>query len=214
MGPVTDLRTAWHELMPGAADLGTELLRRWTEPQRHYHDAEHLAEVLDALDVLAGSPARELRLAAWFHDAVYDPVRDDNEERSAELARRTLAATGIAAADVAEVVRLVRLTATHDPDPGDSSGVLLCDADLAILGAPPDRYQRYAADVRREYAHVPEATFRAARGVILRGFLDRAEIYRTPTGRDRWESAARRNLATELGKHVSAGAGGDADRQP
>ena len=193
-----DLRAAWRDLLPGATALGADLLRRWAEPQRHYHDTEHLAEVLDALNAIAPDPPRPVRLAVWFHDAVYEPVRDDNEERSADLAARTLAEAGLAAFEVAEVVRLVRLTATHDPEPGDAAGELVCDADLAILGSPPERYARYAAGVRREYAHVPEAKFRAARAAILRRFLDRDRIYRTEPARARWEAAARRNLSAEL----------------
>src|SRR5262245_18163999 len=119
--------------------------------------AEHLAEVLIALDELADPVPRPIRFAAWYHDAVYDPRRDDNEERSAELAAVTLSDAGAEPADVAEVQRLVRLTASHDPTSDDADGQLLCDADLAILGSSPARYARYRQDVRREYGYVPEA---------------------------------------------------------
>lgn len=201
----TRLLHAWRDTLRGADALGADLLRRWSEPGRHYHDLEHLAEVLTALDELAhpAAPAT-VRLAAWFHDAIYDPRADDNEEQSAELAAETLPAAGLGADDVSEVVRLVRLTATHDPATDDAGGMLLCDADLAILGSTPSRYERYVAAVRSEYAHVPDAEFRAARGRILREFIDRPRIYRTDAARDRWESAARRNLTAELA--------GDADR--
>jgi predicted metal-dependent HD superfamily phosphohydrolase len=202
---VETLRAAWSDLLPDASALGTDLLRRWVEPWRRYHDAEHLAEVLAALDDLAAPVPAPIRLAAWFHDAIYDPRADDNEERSALLAVSTLPAIGVADRTVAEVVRLVRLTATHDPTPDDPAGELLCDADLAILGSSPARYQRYVTDVRREYAHVPDDDFRAARTRILRGFQQRPTIYRTAAGRSRWESAARRNLSAELD-------GGDAGR--
>jgi predicted metal-dependent HD superfamily phosphohydrolase len=195
---VTELRAAWRDLLPDATELGADLLRRWNEPWRHYHDAEHLSDVLRALDLLATPSPSTVRLGAWFHDAVYDPRRDDNEDRSAELATGSLPAAGVAPADVAEVARLVRLTATHDPSPDDTDGALLCDADLAVLGAPPARYERYVRDVRREYAHVPEPTFRSARDRILRGFLDRGTIYRTSDGRAHWEAAARHNLTAEL----------------
>jgi predicted metal-dependent HD superfamily phosphohydrolase len=193
------LRTAWHDLLPDAPALGTDLLRRWAEPWRHYHDVQHLAEVLTALDDLAAPVPAPIRLAAWFHDAIYDPRADDNEERSALLAASTLPAIGVADTTVAEVVRLVRLTATHDPTPDDPGGALLCDADLAILGSSPARYERYVTDVRREYAHVPDDDFRAARTRILRGFQRLPTIYRTAAGRSRWESTARRNLSVELG---------------
>ncbi|MEV5845928.1 hypothetical protein AB0M32_28560 [Streptomyces sp. NPDC051985] len=177
-----------------------ELLRRWQEPQRRYHTVAHLTAVLDHIDVLeeyADDPAL-VRLAAWFHDAVYLPDRSTNEERSARLAERALADTGISAADIAEVARLVRLTVTHDPAPGDRNGEVLCDADLAILAAPPSAYAAYTAAVREEYHFVPNDAFREGRSAILRQLLDLPQLFRTPHGRTEWEPTARYNLAAEL----------------
>lgn len=193
---MTGLPARW----PGPAVLGEELLRRYAEPHRRYHDATHLAEVLDRVDELAGEAGDPgaVRLAAWFHDAVYRPLRGDNEDRSAILAERMLAGTGLPADTVANVARLVRLTATHDPEPGDRDGAVLCDADLAILAADPERYAAYAAAVREEYAEVPEETFRAGRAGLLRRLLDRPALYRTSPARARWEATARHNLETEL----------------
>ena len=183
-----------------------ELLRRYAEPHRHYHDQRHLREVLDAVDRL-GHHADELeavRLAAWFHDAVYDPRADDNEDRSAAMAQASLPPQ---LAD--EVARLVRLTAQHDPAPGDRDGAVLCDADLAILGADERRYDEYAADVRKEYAHVSEQAFRAGRAAVLRGLLARERLYRTSTAYELWEEQARANLRRELS---ALGAGADPRR--
>jgi predicted metal-dependent HD superfamily phosphohydrolase len=194
---VTDLLADWLRLVsgPGAADAGRDLLRRWSEPHRRYHDVGHLAAVLSTLDKL-DAPA-EVRLAAWYHDAVYDPRGADNEERSARLAVDAL--TGLGSGDrAAEVARLVRLTAGHDPTPGDVNGLLLCDADLAVLARSPDGYDRYAAAIREEYAHVPDAAFRSGRAAVLRRLLDLPALYRTPELHERWEAPARANLRREL----------------
>lgn len=194
--PLMDLLPRW----PGPAPIGVGLLRRYGEPHRRYHTAEHLADVLDHVDELAAeaADADAVRLAAWFHDAVYDPTRGDNEERSAVLAERTLADTDLPPETTAEVARLVRLTTTHDPDAGDRNGAVLCDADLAILAADPERYAAYAAAVREEYATVPDEMFREGRAGVLRSLLDLPALFRTATGRERWEAAARHNLRTEL----------------
>ncbi|MFL6054163.1 MAG: metal-dependent phosphohydrolase [Actinoallomurus sp.] len=185
---------------PGPDVLGAELIRRYEEPHRRYHDAQHLAEVLDRVDELAGEAddADAVRLAAWFHDAVYQPLRTDNEERSAVLAERMLADTDLPPETVAEVARLVRMTAAHDPEPGDRNGAVLGDADLAILAADPERYAAYAAAVREEYAAVPDEAFRHGRADVLRALLDAPALFRTTPGRERWETAARHNLRTEL----------------
>jgi len=186
---------------PGAAAYGEQLVRRWGEPQRRYHTLRHLDAVLRAVDALAGPEAGDadvVRLAAWFHDAVYAPDRSGNEERSARLAERVLAELGLAPGVVAETVRLVRLTVDHDPAPGDAAGELLCDADLAVLGGPPQAYAAYAAAVREEYAFVPEPDFRTGRAAVLRQLLALPRLFRTPGGIAAYQRQARANLAGEL----------------
>lgn len=193
---------------PATAIAGAELLARWDESHRRYHTRRHLSEMLEIIDRYpqhADDPDA-VRLAAWYHDAVYDPTRADNEERSAALAARELPPLGVAPGRVAEAARLVRLTASHDPDPGDRNGALLCDADLAILAADPERYAGYARAVREEYAHVPDDAFRAGRAAVLRGLLQLPALYRVPALRAAWEEAARVNVRREL-----TGASGGAD---
>jgi len=188
----TDLAARWSRLRPGADELGQDLLDRWSQPHRHYHNLDHLAAVLAVVDRyahLAAAPDA-VRLAAWFHDAVYDPRAADNEERSAELAERHLGDP--------EVARLVRLTAGHEVAPGDTNGALLADADLAILAAEPAAYDRYVAAVRREYGHVPGDAFRAGRARVLESLVALPELYRIVPPRATWDSLARANLAREL----------------
>lgn len=195
---VHPLRRRWDSLVPEAADLGAELLNRWGEPHRHYHDRRHLLQVLEALHRL-GCTDRPVLLAAWFHDAVYDGVPGEDEEASAVLAEELLPSAGVPAAEAAETARLVRLTASHDPAPGDEPGKLLCDADLAVLGRTPPDYDRYAADVRREYSRLDDAVFREGRRRVLESLLARGNgLYRTRRGEELWGSAARANLTREL----------------
>lgn len=186
--------------------IGADLADRYGEEHRRYHTREHLVAVLDLVDELAGhaDDPDAVRLAAWFHDAVYDPRRGDNEERSAVKAERVLADTDLPPEAIAEVARLVRLTATHTPGPADRNGQVLCDADLAILGADAERYAAYAAAVRSEYAFVPEEHFNAARADILRSLLAKPTIFHTPPARERFERRARRNLHQELSRLESA----------
>lgn len=200
------LAIAWIELARrvGArgdiAGEGAGLLGRWSQAHRGYHDLAHLDEVLHRVDVLAGE-AREpdaVRLAAWYHDAVYDPTVSDNEERSAELATIGLSGLDVAPALVDEVARLVRLTATHEVTDEDDDGAVLCDADLAVLAAAPARYTAYVDGVRQEYGHLDDATFARGRAAVLHRLLDRPALFRTALGREQWETAARENLSSEL----------------
>jgi len=202
---VTDLLHEWralltrHSASPDTAAVGAALLARWSEPHRRYHDVVHLQGVLDAVDDLAGfaDDPDAVRLAAWYHDAVYAGSPDD-EENSALLAESDLSALGLPSELVAEVARLVRLTVEHDPAPSDRNGQVLSDADLAVLALAPDEYRSNTAKVRAEYGHVSDDDFRAGRARIIESLLAAPALYRTPDGRRLWEDAARRNLTSEL----------------
>ncbi|MGW2830704.1 HD domain-containing protein [Streptomyces sp. NPDC001286] len=209
MADLDALRSRWTRALAGArgsaagpdpVPYADNLLARWQEPQRRYHTLAHLVAVLDHVDTLAeyADDPDAVRLAAWFHDAVYLPDRSENEERSARLAERALTEAGVPDDTTAEVARLVRLTVTHDPADDDRDGQVLCDADLAILASPPSAYAAYTAAVREEYHFVPNDAFRAGRADVLRQLLALPQLFRTPYGRRKWEATARYNLSSEL----------------
>lgn len=218
---VVDLLDRWRTAVRSAgaspdappARAGEQLLDRWREPHRHYHTVAHLTAVLDVVDEHADLAGQVdlVRLAAWFHDAVYDPRASGyaNEHDSAALADEVLIGLGVPVSSVAEVHRLVLLTAGHTVAPGDRDGALLCDADLAVLAAPAATYERYAAAIRREYAHVPEPAFRAGRAAVLTGLLALPALFRLPPLASRWEQPARDNVRRELAalSEESGGAG-------
>lgn len=198
------LLTRWERLLPGPSRMGSligeNLLARWSAPTRRYHDTLHLDEVLDRLNRLPGGRAVPVRLAAWFHDSVYEPTapRGASEQASAALLEELGPECGFDAPVVAEAVRLVRLTAGHDAGADDVAGAALIDADLAILAADPERYLDYAAGVRAEYAHLPEEVFTSGRTAVLQGLLDHDPLFVTAVGRASWEQTARANMAVEL----------------
>lgn len=208
------LLARWSALFPDVGadadaavqSCGRSLLASYREADRRYHSVAHLRDVLDRIDalvadgVLGGDPAsvRLVQLAAWFHDAVYDPTSPGNEAASATLAVTELHALGVDEASVAEVARLVTLTAGHHVGEGDERGALLVDADLAILSAPPTHYDRYVAEVRAEYAHVPDDGWRIGRAGVLTHLLAADRLARCGPDADRRDAAARANLRREL----------------
>ena len=196
-------RRAWSEV--GGSGSGEALRRRladaWREPQRRYHTLQHLAECLAHLEPvrqLAEAPG-EVELALWFHDAVYDVRGHDNEARSAAWAADELRAAGVAGAAATRVRDLVMST-RHAALPETLDEALLVDIDLAILGAPQERFAQYEAQVRAEYAWVDDAVFRSRRRDVLTGFLARPTIYATAHFRALLEAAARTNLERSIAR--------------
>jgi predicted metal-dependent HD superfamily phosphohydrolase len=196
-----ELRDRWNRLLPDAKPLGEDLLARYDEEHRHYHDLTHLTDVLDVIDELAdeADDPDAVRLAGWFHDAIYDPQADpgENEEVSAQLAELELTAYGVGREQAAEVARLVRLTADHRVEPGDRNGAVLCDADLRILSMDRTRYNEYAAGIRKEYRHIPDRDFARGRTAVLERLVS-SPLYATERAHEQWEQTARANVEREL----------------
>lgn len=204
------MRTAFTHWLPlwqrlkgiGDAEFWHErLVAAYGESQRAYHTLQHLDECLRAFDeAKTGGLIQQpdfIELALWFHDMVYDPRAAENEERSAEMADECLE-TMVAA----EVRRLILVTKTHQAVHEDEQW--LVDIDLAILGAEQGRFDEYERQIREEYAWVPEAVYREKRTEILNGFLSRERLYLTTWARERFETRARENLRTLIGRMVAS----------
>jgi len=187
--------------------VGEDLLDRWSAPDRHFHNLRHLADVLHRVDELSQETHEPdlVRLAAWYHGAVFDATRKvaaanqggEQTTVSANLARTQLTELGVPAVSVARTARLVDSIDRHKPLPDDVDSAVLNDADLAMLAAEPQRYREYMANVRAEYAHIPLTDYLDARIRVLQKLLQRSSLYRSPMGAA-WEEPARQNLDGEL----------------
>lgn len=209
-----DIARRWSPLFDGGPehlghdlpdDLLPELARRYAEPHRAYHGIDHIAALAQLFVEVARGPGWrapiEVALAILFHDAIYEPGRPDNEDRSAELAIETLRDTPISqAVDIQRIAEMVRATKTHDQltNADDHDLAHFIDADMSIIGTPPDVYDAYAQAVRREFSSIPTPMFDRGRAAFLTKQLARASLFHTPWFRARYEAPARTNLAREL----------------
>jgi predicted metal-dependent HD superfamily phosphohydrolase len=123
-------------------------------------------------------------------------VEGQDETASAELAGRSLAGT-VPSGMLRRVTDAIEMTAHHRPG-DDPAQALLSDADLRVLARPAASYDRYVADVRRDYAHVGDEDFARGRARVLENLLSAEHLFATRTGHELWEAAARANLEAEL----------------
>ncbi|WP_293777398.1 N-methyl-D-aspartate receptor NMDAR2C subunit [uncultured Oxalicibacterium sp.] len=184
-----------------ASHVWWTLCERLCEPHRRYHGLSHVAALLTQAERWADHirDAHVVQLAIWFHDAVYDPQQDDNEARSADLARCALLDMQIDEALIPHVTACIAATAGHRVTTEEVPDLpLFLDLDLAILGGEPREYAQYRAAIRAEYAWVEETAFRDARAKVLQAFLDRPVLYFTEPLRQAYEARARDNVLDEL----------------
>ena len=196
------MRRIWDDAvrtLGGAPDAG-DLMERYAEPHRTYHNTFHVMSVVRDSSALADAFAFTveersiLALAACAHDVIYEGKPREDERASAVWARERLA--GVEEAHVARVESLVLATITHSSE--DPLAHVLLDADLAILGSEPEHYERYSQAVRQEYSQYDDPTWRAGRSKVLKTLLDREVLFMTEPARQLWDAAARLNLAREL----------------
>ena len=193
-------RDRWHLLMkhwsaPQHDDVYAQLESAYSEPHRHYHTSQHIADCLDQLDIAGDLPTapEEVELALWFHDAIYRPTSSKNELRSAEWAQRFLRSIG---ADEIKSQRVFDYIMATQHGMGTLSGdmAVVVDIDLSILGCDASEYDVYERAIREEYKWVPGPIYRKKRVEILESFLERPAIYETRHFRETYEASARENL--------------------
>ena len=184
------------------------LVSAYSDPDRHYHTMDHIGMMLDLLDEDRENVryADDVELAIWFHDAVYDPKRNDNESASKILFinfSRDIQLTGTATCR--RVCTLIDATVSHEI-PGElkspeeiATAAFFLDCDLHILGTAQAVYDKYAKDIRREYAHFDDATFWQGRIAVLKKILSKEKVYFLS---DRNDAAARENMLREIENHI------------
>lgn len=196
-------RYAWRQLGASTAseELYHQLVACYSEPHRKYHTIQHLDECLTHFESICtlAEHADEVELALWFHDAIYDTSKKDNEKRSAEWARDSVLATGVSGEKADRIYELVMAT-MHNALPKGRDAEVLVDIDLGILGAEAARFDSYEAQVREEYSQVPEPLYRWARKKVLEEFVRRKWIYSTEPFRARYEARARANIARSIAR--------------
>lgn len=178
-----------------------DLVRRYSEPLRYYHNLSHTEFCLEEFDFVrdfSSNPDR-VEMAIWYHDAVYDTRSSLNEKKSAQLAAVVARRAMLPEIFVRQVRRLI-LATSHKTPPKNLDSQVIVDVDLSILGQPEEIFEEYERQIRNEYAWVPEIVFNAERSSFLKAFLRRETIYSMGYFQDKYESQARRNILRSINR--------------
>jgi predicted metal-dependent HD superfamily phosphohydrolase len=191
----------WRRLgLAGGDPAFAALAEAYGEKHRAYHDLAHISRCLDHLDSVPGlNPdlKSEAELALWYHDVIYAPLGSDNEEKSAEFLIGAAKSAGLPDTIAQRAAAAIRATAAHESGSNPLAD-LVCDCDMAVLGASKAEYDLYEANIRREYRLVPASLFRKGRARILADFFGRERIYATDFFHARFDARARSNIARAL----------------
>ena len=181
--------------------------KKYNSTNRHYHNFEHVSFMLSEAKKLESeiSDYDELCFAIWFHDIIYNPLKGDNEERSAECAKEFLDKIKYDKKRNRKVQELILRTKDHIIQNGNENYDmnLFLDLDLLILGMEREKYVKYAKNIRKEYNFVPDDIYNKDRKKILNQYLNSQFIYKTKKFRDLCEKQARGNIKFEIDNILS-----------
>lgn len=203
---MNDLRSLWFEITSRYTsdhllvdELWTEIQKQYTAKDRHYHDLTHIAYM--SLKAIAYknqlTDFDTVLFAIFYHDIIYNPIRQDNEQKSADMACERLTRLGIPGDTISKCCKQILATKDHQGH-YDSDTRYLLDFDLAVLGESWQTYQDYALKIRREYSMYPDFLYKRGRKRVLQHFLKMDSIYKTQEFQDRYEQPARENIKAEL----------------
>lgn len=183
-----------------AEEIWLDLATAYGADGRFYHNLTHIHHAVSIATQLQSvtTDFTAVQLAVWFHDVVYNPRQSDNEAQSAAYAQQLLRPLGVPEQILITASDLILATKSHEPTTDDPNTLVMLDADLAILGAPPAQYDAYARAIRQEYSFVPDEAYRAGRAAILQRFLARSPFFFTGWMQERFDMAVTQNLTREL----------------
>jgi predicted metal-dependent HD superfamily phosphohydrolase len=201
------LRGQWEALFCGydadkrdVEDLYHQLVRLYSAEGRAYHNLSHIRSLLDLSDSFRDriQNYQALGFAIWFHDAIYNTRKKDNEELSAKFAVKSIGRFKVPVDTLVLICEMILATGEHQNKGGSEDIDLLLDLDLSILGSEEEVYRCYAQAIRKEYWWAPGFLYNEGRKKVLSRFLERESIYLTREMADRFEEQARRNIRREI----------------
>lgn len=204
------LESSFHVPTGRAFAIAECLLSIMSDSALHYHTPVHplwmlkfyMDKVLPFGGGHNGALDRVELLCLWFHDAIYIPANYDNEERSFEF-MKALMKPYLERHDLDRAKTIIHETACYDSEDGQFSCPLLMDLDLCNFCFEPEAYADASRLVKKEFMPIRgEEVYESGRKVLLQKFLNRPRIYRTELFRDNFESKARDNIFSSIGKTV------------
>jgi predicted metal-dependent HD superfamily phosphohydrolase len=179
--------------------LWNEIEKKYNSRKRHYHTLTHLEKLIEQLQACKTGIAdwHTVLFSVFYHDIVYNALKGDNEEKSAELAVKRLAQVDFPEDKIDTCKEMILATKAHTISPNADTN-LFTDADLSILGQPPETYKQYCLKIRKEYSTYPDIVYKPGRKKVLAHFLAMDRIYKTGTFFGKDEKQARENLQREL----------------
>jgi predicted metal-dependent HD superfamily phosphohydrolase len=179
--------------------LWKEIEKSYSNENRYYHTLQHLHHLLEQLiDIKTEIKEWDTVLfSLYYHDIIYNSLKSDNEEKSAEFAEKRMAQLSVCNINIENCKQQILATKSHF-EHSDSDTNYFTDADLSILGQDWETYSEYFKNVRKEYSIYPSLIYNPGRKKAMKHFLAMNRIFKTDYFFHKFEQQAKQNIQKEV----------------
>lgn len=194
------LRTKWNDLcqrlnISNNQNFFNDITNHYSETHRHYHTLNHINFCLQELEPVKNSlhNPEAVELAIWFHDIIYTIGQNNNEDKSAKLAREFCKKNGLSSSFTEQIE--THVLATKHISPGsDLDSQYLADIDMAILGQSSDIFDEYENQIYQEYSTLySKSDYQKGRKNFFEIVL-KNPIYSTDYFKNKYQQSAENNI--------------------
>jgi len=143
-----------------------KLEKLWTSNDRYYHNIKHLERIISFIQFqisfkeLSLVEKHTLLLAAFFHDAIYDPKRKDNEDQSIKFFKESyIGKDGIMVEKVSDLIEVTK----HRKRPIKRLERLIWNADNAGFKDGFEQLKKTDSLIQKEYKHLSKIAYKDGR---------------------------------------------------
>lgn len=153
-------------------DLNT-IFDMWSEEGRYYHNLEHLTDLIEQIsngfekNRYDMNMCDKLTLVALFHDIIYDPTSNDNEEKSADFLLSISSDRKL----IDDIYRSIIDTKNHNDNSELSK--IFNEYDMNILNSDIDGLMDWEEKIFKEYTdHYSIEDYKKGRLSFLNNIID------------------------------------------
>ena len=179
-----------------------EILENYTKKWKFYHNLNHVysfVNLFEKYNKFINNYKNEFLISIYFHDIIYIPSRNDNEEESINMFNKFYNEVKPNNLNKEKVIEFITETKNHSLSKDyDFELDLFLDMDMQIVS--DENWEDYENKIRKEYCFVDETEYKNKRRQFLQSLVNKNRIFRTQIFYDTYEQIAKNNITNIINK--------------
>ena len=179
-----------------------EILENYTKKWKFYHNLNHVysfVNLFEKYNKFINNYKNEFLISIYFHDIIYIPSRNDNEEESINMFNKFYNEVKPNNLNKEKVIEFIAETKNHSLSKDyDFELDLFLDMDMQIVS--DENWEEYENKIRKEYCFMDENEYKNKRRQFLQSLVNKNRLFRTQIFYDTYEQIAKNNITNIINK--------------